>query len=118
MTTGEKIRHLRKQLGLTQEELGDLIGVQKAAINKYETGIVVNLKQATIAALANALHVSPVELLSPEDPPDNVPRTMEARIISGGIDKMPPDRREQALKILQVAFAEYSDYFKEDDNDT
>lgn len=66
MTTGEKIRQLRKKLGLTQEELGNMIGVQKAAINKYETGIVVNLKQATIAALADALHVSPVELLSPD----------------------------------------------------
>ena len=114
MTTGEKIRQLRKQLGMTQEELGNLIGVQKAAINKYETGVVVNLKKTTIAALARALHVSPVDLLSPEDSNDAVPITLEARIISGGIDKMPPDRREQALKILQVAFAEYADYFKED----
>ena len=46
-----------------------------------------------------------------------IPRTPEARIISGGIDRMPPERREQALKILQVAFAEYADYFKEEDND-
>ena len=45
------------------------------------------------------------------------PATKESRIISGGIDKMPKDRREQALKILQVAFSEYADYFKEDDND-
>ena len=67
MTTGQKIRQLRKSLGMTQEELGNLIGVQKAAINKYETGIVINLKQPTIFALAKALHVSPIELLSPED---------------------------------------------------
>ena len=51
----------------------------------------------------------------PSAEPD-VPITHEARIISGGIDKMPPDRREQALKILQVAFSEYADYFKEDDD--
>lgn len=111
MTTGEKIKQLRKKLGMTQEELGNLIGVQKAAINKYETGIVVNLKQATIASLAKALHVSPVELLSPEDTPEDQPLTQEARIISEGIDRMPPERREQALKILQVAFSEF---FKED----
>lgn len=69
MTTGEKIRQLRKQLGLTQEELGNMIGVKKAAINKYETGVVVNLKQSIIAALSEALHVSPVELLSPDGDP-------------------------------------------------
>ena len=44
--------------------------------------------------------------------------TKEARIISGGINKMPPERREQALNLMKVAFAEYADYFKEDsDND-
>ena len=29
---------------------------------------------------------------------------------------MPKERREQALKILQVAFSEYADLFKEDDD--
>ena len=33
------------------------------------------------------------------------------------IDKMPPERRAQALRILQAAFAEYSDLFKEDHTD-
>ena len=67
MTTGERIRELRKKLGLTQEELGKMIGVQKAAINKYETGIVVNLKQSVIHGLAKALQVSPVVLLNGDD---------------------------------------------------
>ena len=45
--------------------------------------------------------------------------TTEAKIISGGIDKMPKERREQALKIMQAAFAEYADLFtKEANNDT
>lgn len=67
MTTGEKIKQLRKSLGMTQEDLGNKIGVQKAAINKYETGIVDDLKQSTISSLARALCVSPIVLLDPED---------------------------------------------------
>lgn len=67
MTTGEKIKKLRKQLGMTQEELGAKIGVQKAAINKYETGIVVNLKKSTLSSLARALNVSPIDLLGSEE---------------------------------------------------
>ena len=67
MTTGERIKQFRKQLGLTQEELGAKIGVGKAAINKYETGIVVNLKQSTINNLSKALGVSPVLLLGGSD---------------------------------------------------
>ena len=67
MKTGEKIRELRKALGLTQEELGRMIGVQKAAINKYETGVVVNLKRPKMIALAKALHVSPLDLFDDEE---------------------------------------------------
>ena len=44
MTTGERIRQLRIEHDMTQEELGAKIGVQKAAIYKYETGLIVNLK--------------------------------------------------------------------------
>lgn len=44
MNTGEIIKQLRLRRGMSQEELGKKIGVQKAAINKYEKGLVVNLK--------------------------------------------------------------------------
>lgn len=43
------------------------------------------------------------------------PQTKEAKIISAGIDKMSPERREQALKVLQTIFADYFDGGKEDE---
>ena len=119
MTTGEKIRQRRKELGMTQEDLGNLIGVQKAAINKYETGIVVNLKRSTISALARALHVSPVYLISSDEPPDDHIVTPEARILAKGIDKLPQEQREQALAVIRAMFVKYSDFFDKelvDDN--
>ena len=39
MTTGERIRQLRIEHQMTQEELGARVGVQKAAIYKYENGL-------------------------------------------------------------------------------
>ena len=68
MTTGERIRALRQAAKLSQEELGARIGVQKAAIHKYETGLVVNLKKFTLEKLAQALHTTPAYLLGLEDP--------------------------------------------------
>jgi transcriptional regulator with XRE-family HTH domain len=35
---GQKIRHLRKSKGLTQQELGEKFGVSAAAIGGYERG--------------------------------------------------------------------------------
>lgn len=37
-TIGTKIRGLRKNKGLTQKELGEIIGVSRTTINKYEGG--------------------------------------------------------------------------------
>lgn len=63
MTTGEKIKMLRISKGMTQEELGKKVGVQRAAINKYEKGTVVNIKRSTLEKLASALNISPADLL-------------------------------------------------------
>lgn len=63
MTTGERIKALRLSKGMSQEELGAAVGVKKAAINKYENGIVVNLKRSTIAKLADALETTPSYLM-------------------------------------------------------
>ena len=67
-TTGERIKQLRIARGMTQEELGAKIGVKLAAINKYETGIIVNLKRSTIQKLADALDTTPIYLMGWEDP--------------------------------------------------
>lgn len=67
MNTGYKIKELRIKKGLTQQELGDLLGIQKAAVNKYETGRVVNLKRSTIKRLCEIFDVMPDELLGLEE---------------------------------------------------
>ncbi len=69
MTTGQRIRQLRLAAKLSQEELGAMVGVRKAAIHKYETGLVVNLKQVTVERLAAALGTTPAYLLGLEQPP-------------------------------------------------
>lgn len=63
MKMSQKIKMLRTQKGLTQAELGKIIGVQNSAIAKYENGRVVNIKKDTLDKLAEALEVSPAELL-------------------------------------------------------
>lgn len=66
MHTGTKIKELRKAQGMTQEELGELLGVKKAAIQKYEKGEIVNLKLATIKKLCEVFHMPPGRLIFPE----------------------------------------------------
>lgn len=72
MTTGERIKLLRKSHNLTQEELGKKIGVQKAAIQKYEKGTVKNIKRDSIIKLAEILDTTPEYILGWVQEPSNV----------------------------------------------
>lgn len=62
-TTGERIKEARIAAGMTQKELAAKVGVKFSAIHKYEAGLIVNLKQETIAKLSQALGVKPSYLM-------------------------------------------------------
>jgi transcriptional regulator with XRE-family HTH domain len=58
-TIGDRIRELRLLSDMSQEELGRRVGVQRAAINKYEKGTVSNIPLHTIEKIADIFEVSP-----------------------------------------------------------
>ena len=60
---GEKIKYLRQLVGLSQEELGRRVGVQRAAINKYEKGTVTNIPIKSIENIATVFDVSPTYIV-------------------------------------------------------
>ena len=68
MDIGKMIRDARIAKGLTQEELGNLVGVQKSAIAKYENGRVVNIKRSTLQGLAKALDLKGSDLIIESNP--------------------------------------------------
>lgn len=70
MEIGQKIKKARLEKGMTQQELGDIVGVQKSAIAKYESGRVVNIKRSTLQKIAKALNMRPSELIFTESPKD------------------------------------------------
>lgn len=65
---GEYIKKLRVEKGLTQEELGNMIGVKRAAVNKWESGLVQNLKRTTIQRLADIFDVNPSSFIDGYEP--------------------------------------------------
>lgn len=67
MCMGERIKERRIAVGLTQEELGEKLGLKKSAIAKYENGRVENIKREVIKKMANILDCSPVYLMGFSD---------------------------------------------------
>ena len=68
MTMGDRIKQLREKNGMTQEELGEYLGVQKSAIRKYEKGSVENIKRTSIKKMADLFKVSPAYLMCFDEP--------------------------------------------------
>lgn len=60
MSVGATIKKLRLEKGMTQAELGELLGVKKAAVQKWESGQVQNLKHSTIKSLCEVFQMNPV----------------------------------------------------------
>ena len=73
------IRDARLSKGLTQEELGNLVGVQKSAIAKYENGRVVNIKRSTLQGLAKALDLKGSDLIITSNPKESA--ELSARVL-------------------------------------
>ena len=76
-TMGQRIKQKRTEYGLTMEELGNRLGVQKSAVNKWEKGEVQNIKRSYIKAMADLFHCSPAWLMGLDDVKD-VTLTYEA----------------------------------------
>lgn len=111
------VKELRKRAGIQQKELALIVGVAQPTVSEWE----LNKKDPSgdrLKKLAEYFGVDELVVLGRgvvdlTEELTEQPRTKEARIISGWIDKMPPERREQALRIMQAAFAEYAKYFNE-----
>lgn len=63
----DRLRDLRLSRGLTLQQVADYVGLQKAAIYKYEHGLTVNPKRSLIEKLATLFQVSPSYLLGIND---------------------------------------------------
>jgi transcriptional regulator with XRE-family HTH domain len=64
MALGSTVRKLRKAAGLTQEELGDNVGVDRSYISQIETGVQAIPSMGVLRALARELHAVFGELLN------------------------------------------------------
>lgn len=67
MNMSDRIKEKRLELGYTQEELAEKVGLQKSAIAKYENGRVENIKRSMIQKLADTLNCSPAYLMGWEE---------------------------------------------------
>jgi transcriptional regulator with XRE-family HTH domain len=120
-----RLKMLRKEKGLTLEQVATAVGVGKSTVRKWETGMIANMKRDKIASLAAVLGTTPAYLIGWEEseknapgkdnltedekewldffrqiPEEQKPLTLE---VFKTFRKIPEDRQAEALELLQVA---------------
>lgn len=103
MDHGKKIKAARKAKGLTQKQLGDMLGVTGVTIMRYEK----NLRQPRIdqwAAIAKALDINVYEMFSLDKEASNM-KTIRTKTVVKAEDFVitPQELLEQLQKVKPLA---------------
>lgn len=67
MSVGERIKTRRKQLKMSVDKLGEMVGKNRATIYRYESDEIENMPYDVLEPLAKALNVSPAYLMGWEE---------------------------------------------------
>lgn len=115
------VKELRKRKGIQQKELALIIGVAQPTVSEWE----LNKKDPSgerLRKLADYFEVDELVILGKgvvnlTDEQNMAPKTPEARIVSGGMDKMTKEQREQVLAVVKAMFVNHPELFEKGDDD-
>ena len=69
MTTGERMRQRRKELGLSAEKVAEKLGVSPATVYRYENGDIEKMPGNILEPISRILHTTPAVLMGWEESP-------------------------------------------------
>ena len=104
----QRIKDLRKEKGLTLEQVADIVGVGKSTVRKWETGMIANMKRDKIASLAKALGTTPEYLMGWEEKkssPSEVQLTEGEKVLLDLFSKVPDDQQQLVLQMIRAALS-------------
>lgn len=107
----KNLKKLREEKGLTGEQLGKLVNVQKSAISKYERGDIQPSKEVLIL-LSKELNTSVDYLLGISDNPKPYEDLPKIQVGEGGkkiIIDLPENKADKLKKVIDVIFEDEGD---------
>ena len=102
----QRIKQLRKERGLTLENVAAVVGVGKSTVRKWETGMIANMKRDKIASLATALGTTPEYLMGwdeKKDSPSEPSLTEGEKMLLDLFNRVPEDQQQLVLQMIRAA---------------
>ena len=111
---GDRLKSLRKQANLTQQELADKLQITRSALSLYETKKR-EPDNATIETFADFFNVTTDYLFGRVDKPNQtreLPQTV-APYLPEGFDELSPEAKKEVLDFIDYVMVKYG---KKEDN--
>ena len=114
------VKELRKRAGIQQKELALVVGVAQPTVSEWE----LNKKDPSgdrLKKLAEYFNVDELVILGKGivdlSKQNDAPKTIEARIVSGGMDQLPKERREQILAVVRAMCSDHPELFEKGEDE-
>lgn len=109
MTTGEILKKLRRERGLTLEQVGEICGITKCNISRWEDGTVKNVDRGHLQTLADYYGVSLTYLLTGGEEPEDMIREPDVRAIARAGKRMTAEQRKNVIRYMLAFYPEAFD---------
>ena len=114
MSIGKRIKQRRKELGMSADKLGEILGKDRSTIFRYEKGDIENLPLDILQPIAKALNTTPAYLMGWEDnkktSPEEPKLTEGEKMILNLFRQIPEDQQKVFLEMGRV----YANSLKKD----
>ena len=108
MTIGERIKRRRKELGMSADKLGDILGKDRSTIFRYEKGDIENLPLDILKPIAEALMTTPQYLMGWSDDkkttaPEELTLSEGEKMLLDLFRQVPESQQKLVLQMISVA---------------
>ena len=101
MTTGERIKERRNEIGMTADELADKIGVSRSTMFRYEKGSIEKIPYLRLMDIARVLRTTWGDLMGLADE-NALPVTGESCKEAASImENLSTEKQQEALRYLR-----------------
>ena len=99
---GQILRKRREELSLTQRQVANHVGVTEAAVSRWESGEIANMRRDKIVNLADILKVSPMLIMGAEEFDGKPPTlTFEQASLLNDFDSMSQEGQTMTLQLVK-----------------
>ena len=108
MNIGKRIKQRRKELGMSADKLGEVLGKDRSTIYRYEKGDIENLPLDILQPIAKALNTTPQYLMGWNDNNSNKPAppitlTEGEQLLLNLFRQVPEDKQQYVLDMIRLA---------------